>query len=277
MKRFSGFSEEDLIAYHLRELPRLRSWSLRRALERDPELAAESEAIAETLRVFRDAPTPAVNEAALERSWSRVRSSLIVLPERPRRSLLRWSVLAGGSLAAVVLAVMLLPLARHQSTPPADRTGSASGQSPLVAQAANVLAKLHGKRPPALVNHRPGPLTTAPVDAIAGDPAMGAYLDSAERLLTEVSHEQGSPSDETRTQVHRMLLQNAVFQRSAQDHGDLAAADVMDDLGRVLVSLDAEPQQSARGADAFRLQMNLGNVLFDLRILHRNPGTRSAE
>jgi hypothetical protein len=38
----------------------------------------------------------------------------------------------------------------------------------------------------------------------------------------------------------------------------------------VLISLDAEPQESARDADAVRLQVGIGSVLFDLRILHHN-------
>ena len=50
-----NFSEEDLIAYHLNELPRMRAWSLRRELEHNTELAAESEAIAETLDGLLDA------------------------------------------------------------------------------------------------------------------------------------------------------------------------------------------------------------------------------
>jgi len=128
------------------------------------------------------------------------------------------------------------------------------------------------------VNDRPGPLTYQPVDAVAADPEMAAYLDSAERTLTEVSHERGVPSEQTRSQVHDLLLQNAVYRQSAQEHGDLAAAGVMDDLGRVLVSLDAEPlQKDAHDPDAFRLQMSIGSVLFDLRILHPQTSAKTAE
>jgi len=108
------------------------------------------------------------------------------------------------------------------------------------------------------------------VDAIADDPAMAAHLDSAERVLTEVSHEDGPLPVEERVQVHHLLLRNAVYQRTAQERGDFAAASVMDDLGRVLISLDAEPQESAHDADAVRLQVRMGSVLFDLRILHHN-------
>ncbi len=125
------------------------------------------------------------------------------------------------------------------------------------------------------LNQRPGPLTTAPVDAVADDPALATHLDTAERVLTEVSHTDGPLSTETRDQVHRLLLNNAVYHHSAEQRGDMATAAVIDDLGRVLISLDAEPQdvevkRGARPADAFRLQMNIGGVLLDLRILHHN-------
>jgi len=60
------FNEEELIAYHLQELSPLRARAVRRALESDPELAAESEAIAETLRAFSShEPVPQIDEAEL--------------------------------------------------------------------------------------------------------------------------------------------------------------------------------------------------------------------
>jgi hypothetical protein len=272
MNNSSNFNEEDLIAFHLNELPRARANDLRRALESDAQLATESEEIAATLRAFRDAPTPHIDAAMMERSWSNVRSSLAVLPKRPRRRFFVWGTALAGSLVAVVVAVTLLFTTHRASL--TEQASASAAHSPLLTPVSTALDRIRGKHSSApLVNNRPGPLTTAPVDAIADDPAMGAYLDSAERLLTEVSHEQGTPSDETRTRVHSMLLQNAVYQRTAQDRGDLAAADVMDDLGRVLVSLDAAPPTGDRNPDAFRLQMSVGSVLFDLRILHSKPAS----
>jgi len=95
-------------------------------------------------------------------------------------------------------------------------------------------------------------------------------------VLTEVSHTDGPLDPETREQVHGLLLSNALYHAKAEQHGDLAAASVIDDLGRVLTALDAEPEHvqrkpEAKDSDAFRLEMSVGGVLLDLRILHDNP------
>ncbi|HEY1744933.1 MAG TPA: hypothetical protein VGG18_17315 [Granulicella sp.] len=270
------FNEEQLIAYHLQELSPLRARAVRRALESDPELAAESQAIAETLRAFSShEPLPQIDEAMLERSWQSIRPSLAVLSPARRSYSWRWAFAAGAGFAVIVAVVLVLSLSHYAVSPVstadfhARTTPSSTTSVPSVA-VPTVISELHDHQATQRYNGRPGPLTTAPVDAIAGDPAMAAHLDSAERVLTEVSHEDGTLPVEERVQVHHLLLQNAVYQRTAQERGDFAAASVMDDLGRVLISLDAEPQESARDADAVRLQVRMGSVLFDLRILHHN-------
>lgn len=264
-------TEEDLIAYQLGELPWWRRLQVRRALDHDAALAADCEAIAATLRTFRcDAPVP--SDAALDRSWTRLRSSIGVHEAPSRRPAMVWA-LPAGSVAATLLLASAWVLHRPG--------GSASSSNPAVHTAAavrtwssNVLGELHTRKThPALVNDRPGPLTTAPVDAVAEDPALAAHLDTAERVLTEVSHSDGPLPQETRDQVHRLMLSNALYHNSAEAHGDHATAAVIDDLGRVLISLDAEPPRTSGSADAFRLQMNLGGVLLDLRILHHNASS----
>lgn len=270
-------NEEQLIAYHLQELSPLRARAVRRALESDPELAAESEAIAETLRAFSShEPVPQIDEAMLERSWQSIRPSLAVLSPARRSYSWRWAFAAGAGFAAIVAIVMVLSLS-HYAVSPVSTAGvhvpaMPSSTAPVASvEVPTVISELHDHQAtPQRYNGRPGPLTTAPVATIAGDPAMAAHLDSAERVLTEVSHEDGPLPVEERAEVHHLLLQNAVYQRTAQERGDFAAASVMDDLGRVLISLDAEPQSSARDADAVRLQVRMGSVLFDLRILHHN-------
>jgi len=268
--------EEDLIAYHLGELSWWQSMQVRRRLEHDPLLAAESEEIAATLRVFCCDPAPAVSDAMVERSWERVRGSLGVL-EAPRRSKRVWVWSTVGVCAAGVILFAVI----------ADvPTSKGGGNHPPVQTVSNQVAaektwsqrlvdELHRhKAAPTPYNNHPGPLTTAPVDAVAEDPALATHLDTAERVLTEVSHAEGPLGQDTREQVHRLLLENAVYHQSAAQHGDMATAAVIDDLGRVLISLDAEPTlaetQRAHDPDAFRLQMNLGGVLLDLRILHHN-------
>jgi len=271
--------EAELIAYHLRELSPLRQRAVRRALESDAELAAESEAIAETLRAFGgEGASPVVDEAVLERSWQRVWPSLAVFTPQPRRWNWRWPVAVGSGLAVLAVAIVIASV-RIQRVP--MTANSMAAQQPVQvlssppAESA-VLEELHTARGTTRrYNNRPGPLTTAPVNVAANDPAIAAHLDSAERLLTEVSHEDGPLPAEARTEAHHLLLENALYRQTAQSRGDYAAAGVMDDLGRVLISLDAEPPRSAQSADSFRLQMNVGGVLFDLRILHRSQSSAS--
>ena len=266
--------EEDLIAYHLGELSRWKAMMMRRRLERDPVLAAESEEIAATLRVFCCDPAPAVSDAMVERSWERVRGSLGVLEAQPRsRRVWAWSTVAAGAAAVILLAVVTDVPGSHGGRPPVQ---TASNQVAAVKTwSQRLVDELHRhKAAAAPYNNHPGPLTTAPVDAVAEDPALATHLDTAERVLTEVSHTDGPLAQDTREQVHRLLLENAVYHQSAAKHGDMATAAVIDDLGRVLISLDAEPTvhetHGSQSPDAFRLQMDLGGVLLDLRILHHN-------
>jgi len=269
--------ESELIAYHLRELSPLRMRTVRAALERDAALAAESEEIAETLRAFSAGPAPVVDDAMLERSWQSVRPSLAVLTPEVKHQSSRWAwMLGAGVAAAAIVLTMVMPV--HRAVRPdvvavnhdvaVEDAGTPSNTASTVIEELNQTRSVASG--PRRYNDRPGPLTTAPA---AADPALAAHLDSAERLLTQLSHQQGPLPVETRREVHHLLLENAVYQQTAQAHGDLVEADVMDDLGRVLVSLDAAPPETAGTADTFRLEMNVGGVLFDLRILKNNKSS----
>jgi len=269
--------ENELIAYHLRELSPLRMRAVRAALERDATLAAESEEIAETLRAFGGGPAPVVDEAMLERTWQSMRPSLAVLTPEVKHRNWRWAWMLGAGLAAAAIVLtVVLPVhhAAQTDVVAMNHAVTAGDAGTPSTSASNVIEELNATRDvvagPRRYNNRPGPLTTLPV---AADPALAAHLDSAERLLTQVSHQEGPLPVETRREVHHLLLENAIYQQSAQAHGDLAEAGVMDDLGRVLVSLDAAPPETASTADTFRLEMNVGGVLFDLRILKNNKSS----
>jgi hypothetical protein len=263
------FSEDDLIAYHLSELPWLRRRQLRSALGKDAALAAESEAIAETLRMFGAGAAPAVDEAMLERSWQRVRPSLEVLTPAPHHVRTLWMVGAGSALAGAVVVVVVLLTFGHRV--PAGQEAANGVQSGTIAERAeNLLEELKGKSAARRTNNNPNEAVVMLPDAVAEDPSLAAHLDTAERVLTEVSHSDGRLQPETREQVHRLLLENAVYYQNAETRGDTSTAAVIDDLGRVLTSLDAVPQTSARDEDAVRLQIHVGDVLLDLRILHHD-------
>jgi hypothetical protein len=230
------FSEEELIAYQLHESGEERT--IRLHLETCLVCAAMSDAIAETLRVFSAEPVPA---ADVERSWQRVRGGLTVLETEPRR---RFGFLRAGwvwSVAGIAVTAMLV----------------------LAAMLGVHVRKGVVQRPNYAINGH-GPLTTRPADA-----AIANHLDAAERLLTEVNHASGPLDETTRNQAHELLLKNAVYVSSARQHGDVAEAAVLDNLGRVLTSIDHAAETEHKTLQ-LRLEMNTDGLLLDIRILRQN-------
>jgi hypothetical protein len=228
------FPEEDLIAYQLHESS--SEAAIRRHLDDCVECAALSESIAETLRVFSAEPAPKLD---LERNWQRLRGNLSVLRvDRPKRFGLRWNLM--GPAVGVAMATLL----------------------------AVVFIALHGshtmKTRPNLAINGHGPLTTEP-----RDPAIADHLDSAERLLTEVNNTQGPLDETTHERAHQLLLKNAVYVHTARENGDVAQAAVLENLGRVLTTLDNDPE-TTHSTWRLRLEMNTSGLLLDIRILRQN-------
>ena len=256
MKQREHISEEDLIAYQMHEGVDERS--IRAHLEECTECARMSESIAETLRVFSGDPVP---EPDLERNWHRLRGNLSVLSTEPRRfgwlrRYLLWPT-AGLAVAALLLVAFVGVHGIH-----IDRS---------FVRRPTLAAKSHG------------PLTEQPAD-----PALANHLDAAERLLTEVNNSSG-PLDETaREQAHSLLLKNAMYVHQARTGGDVAEAAVLENLGRVLTTIDNEPgsgqssnhevayrthddeASSSHDALGFRFEMNTSGLLLEIRILRQN-------
>lgn len=230
------FSEEDLIAYQLHETS--SETAIQRHLELCPACAATSDSIAETLRIFSAEPVP---QPDLDHNWQQLRGNLTVLAPEPRRAFFPRFALwpAAGLATAALLLFAVFGLHIHLSHGPAVKP--------------NIAINGHG------------PLTTEPTD-----PAIANHLDAAERLLTEVNHTSGSLDPATRAQAHSLLLSNAVYTRTARDHGDLAQAAVLDDLGRVLTTIDNEPPSSHGSTLQLRIEMNTSGLLLDIRILRQN-------
>jgi hypothetical protein len=228
------FPEEDLIAYQLHESS--NESAIRRHLEECVECAAVSESIAETLRVFSAEPAPKLD---LERNWQRLRGNLSALGlDQPKRFGLWWKLVwpaVGLAMAALLVVVFLALHGGHTME----------------------------KRPNLAINGH-GPLTTEP-----RDPAIADHLDSAERLLTEVNNTQGPLDETTREQAHHLLLKNAVYVHTARESGDVAQAVVLESLGRVLTTLDNEPE-TPHSTWRLRLEMNTSGLLLDIRILRQN-------
>lgn len=278
-------TEEDLIAYQMGECSRLRAWQIKRELEKDPLLAEEAASIASTLRAFSADPAPMVDASLQERMWQNIRPSLLVLePKRSASAGRVWMVGLGSALAGAALVLMLITRVHvvrehHPGAPDvAMQTPAVVGQetvAPEVETAQREIASIRPELPlhnasdkPQYYHGKPGPITVDSEDSLVNAGGLAAHLDLAERVLTEVSHEEGPMPAVTRHEVHRLLLENALYQEHARSQGDYSAASVMDDLGRALTSLDADPPKTASSLDAFRLEFNVGGVLFDLRVLH---------
>ena len=227
------FTEEELIAYQLHESE--DEQAIHRHLDACAECATLSDSIAETLRVFSADTVPRPD---IEHNWQRLRGNLSVLTseKEPRFSFMRhrWMWPAAGLTAAALVLVAAIGIHSHRQVKP------------------NYAINGHG------------PLTTQPVD-----PNIANHIDAAERLLTEVNNAQGTLDSTTRDQAHALLLTNAVYVRQARTSGDLAEAAVLDDLGRVLTTLDNEPP-TPESAWRLRIEMNTNGLLFDLRVLHQN-------
>lgn len=230
-------TEEELIAYHMHEAP--DESAIRQHLDQCGACAAASDSIAETLRVFSAEPVP---QADLERNWHRLRitlpAALATAPKRASFLSWRWMVPSAGlAVAAVVLVTFFALHTRHTIAP----------------------------RPTLAINGR-GPLTTEPVD-----PAIANHLDNAERLLTEVNHGSGPLDVATRTQAHDLLVKNAVYVQTAHQHGDIAEAAILENLGRVLTTLEHEPDREVdAGKWQIRFALNTDGLLLDIRILRQN-------
>ena len=254
MKRMEHISEEDLIAYQMHEGADERS--IHEHLEECAECARVSESIAETLRVFSGGPVP---EPDLERNWRRLRGNLSVLSTEPRRfGWLRshWMWPAAGLAVAALLLVAFIGV--HLQ---------------------------HGfVRRPALAVKSHGPLTDQPAN-----PALANHLDAAERLLTEVNNSSGPLDEAAREQAHSLLLKNAVYVHQARTGGDIAEASVLENLERVLTTIDNEPGDNqarihetsdsqthgdetldSHSTLGFRLEMNTSGLLLEIRILRQN-------
>jgi hypothetical protein len=236
------FSEDELIAYQLREST--SEAAIRAHLEECSACDDLSESIAETLRVFSAETAPRPD---LELNWQRLRGNLSILSvERPRR--FAW-LRSGWMWPAVVFATALVLLI------------------------SGVVVHLHRDvvpRPNFAINGH-GPLTTQPTD-----PAIADHLDAAERLLTEVNNAPGPLDETTKNQAHDLLIKNAVFVHKARQGGDVAEAAVLENLGRVLTTVDNEPS-TPHSTLRLRLEMNTSGLLLDIRILRQNnDGSKGA-
>ena len=246
-----SYSEDELIAYQMGEGTAKERAAIAAWLESDADAAKMAEEIAETLHVFSAGPVPA---ADFEKNWLRVRGGLTVL-EPAKRSWARWPMFAGASAAMAALLVGVFWLGLH--------TRVRNIYEARVAKYGN-----HAIRPmPAGYNGE-----AAGMHDVSLNGGVAGHLDAAERLLTQVNHDDVNGDGEMmQAEAHQLLLRNAVYERSATERGDYTQAAVLGNLGRVLTTMDREPATEHKTLE-MKLDMNTDGLLLEIRILRQNQG-----
>ena len=238
MKLAEHVAEPDLILYQLQDPDQtaIATEAIRIHLETCSACAGLATSIAETLRVFSDAPVPSPD---LDRAWHTLRPRLTPLvPASPSLASRISRPAPFVSLAVAALLLLAVFFSSHRAPRPAG---------------------------PSLAVARPGPLTDQPVD-----PSLAAHLDGAERFLTSVSHISSPLDADTRAEAQTLLLQNALYVQAARQQGDLADAALLEKLGRFLTSVDHEPPTDSTSGWHVRFELNTNGLLLDLRILRQN-------
>jgi hypothetical protein len=112
-----AIDQDDLIAFHLHDLPSSQERAVHRVLRTNPALQAESLAIASTLRAFpKHEPALPLDPAGLDRHWQTLRNSLPVhIPpaSAPLSLFSRWAIPA---FAVSALAAAAIVLTLHHSS-----------------------------------------------------------------------------------------------------------------------------------------------------------------
>lgn len=232
--------DEELIDYLLQDHAEWRQ--IRRHLDACMSCAARAEAIVETLRSFSAEPAPI---ADVDRNWHALRAHLKPLAAEKQRGLAiawwRWPALAFGIAAAVLVILGSWRLA-HLRGPAASETATAMRRS-------------------------------EPLSAVPYRSNTDAQLESAERLLTTLNHVSGPLDRETRSQAHVLLIQNAACIRSAKEQREFGEAVVLENLGRVLTSIEAA-RSTPHSVQQLQSEWHTTGLLFELRILEQDKRTQ---
>jgi hypothetical protein len=124
-------NQHDLIAYHLRELSPRREQAVRRALQADLSLAAESEAIAHTLGLFPPHESSIkLDSATLDSHWLKLRPSLTPYPvQETQPNIDRRPLFAGIGIAALLATTLFVALDRRPVAMPASPATTSSHPS----------------------------------------------------------------------------------------------------------------------------------------------------
>jgi hypothetical protein len=101
------------------------------------------------------------------------------------------------------------------------------------------------------------------------------HLDQAERLLVELEHTDSSDqmgNVRLQSDAQELLASNRLYRDSARNIGDPAVATALEQLQGVLAEVADGPQLTAADLERVRKEMNIEEILFQIRVLRSNQG-----
>lgn len=126
---------------------------------------------------------------------------------------------------------------------------------------------------------RPGPQTPGPSVEVVRERilvvAVGDHLDRSEMVLVELTNAAGSPAGARRVNLsgeqrraEDLLEENRLYRQTALHQGDAALADVLDDLGRVLLDIARSPKEMTPAQlERIRQRIEAHGILFKVRVV----------
>ncbi len=126
---------------------------------------------------------------------------------------------------------------------------------------------------------RPGPQTPGPSTEVVRERilvvAVGDHLDRSEMMLVELANAMPSPAGARRVNIsgeqrraEDLLEENRLYRQTALHQGDAALADVLDDLGRVLLDIARSPKEMTPAQlERIRQRIEAHGILFKVRVV----------
>lgn len=125
----------------------------------------------------------------------------------------------------------------------------------------------------------PGPQTPGPSAEVVRERillvAVGDHLDRSEMMLVELTNAMPSPAGARRVNIsgeqrraEDLLEENRLYRQTALHQGDAALADVLDDLGRVLLDIARSPKEMTPAQlERIRQRIEAHGILFKVRVV----------
>lgn len=228
-------TEEEMVLYLYHE--GLDEDLVKEHVEACPSCREELDVLRGVLGQVEDAEPPERPDDYEERVWERLSRRLPAETHRPKR--ISWGYLVAAA-AAILIASFL-----------AGRFTATNPTNPLAPSSANTPSQL-----------REGVLLIA----------LGDHLEESQLLLMEVANRPSGLSETTtfeRERATELLQASRLYRQTASGLGEVATADVLEELERLLLDLSHGPD-SAEAQAALRSRIEEDDLLFKLRVLEAN-------